>query len=252
MLYEFLQSCLKKGLHFIPTPPEGSPDEEGSEGNEQISCVLRTKSIVGSSWCSGDPMTCVGPSPVPTVSNRLSHSWCQGESALTPPADTMARSRVLLLLLLLPPQLQLGPVLAVRAPVFGRNGAQSLSPEENEFMEEEPVLVLSPEEPGPGPATVNCPRDCACSQEGVVDCGGIDLREFPGDLPEHTNHLSLQVRLALHHWSPGAAPTLMAPVHSSLLAQIPQALGVRTGQTQGSDSTMRSPHSVRHPGHRGP
>ncbi|XP_023608549.1 podocan [Myotis lucifugus] len=104
----------------------------------------------------------------------------------------MARSRALLLLLLLPPQLQLGLVLAVRAPVFGRNGAHNLSPEENEFVEEEPVLVLRPEEPGPGPATMNCPRECACSQEGVVDCGGIDLREFPGDLPEHINHLSLQ------------------------------------------------------------
>uniref|UniRef100_A0ABI7ZEF5 LRRNT domain-containing protein n=1 Tax=Felis catus TaxID=9685 RepID=A0ABI7ZEF5_FELCA len=103
----------------------------------------------------------------------------------------MARSRALLFLLLLPSQLQLGPVSTVRSPGFGRGGAHSLSPEENEFMEE-PVLVLSPEEPGPGPATINCPRDCACSQEGVVDCGGIDLREFPGDLPEHTNHLSLQ------------------------------------------------------------
>eukprot|EP00069_Balaena_mysticetus_P001203 bmy_15167T0 len=105
---------------------------------------------------------------------------------------TMARSRALLLLLLLPLQLQLGPGLAVRAPVSGRSGAHSLSPEENEFVEEEPVLVLSPEEPGRGPPTIDCPRDCACSQEGVVDCGGIDLREFPGDLPEHTNHLSLQ------------------------------------------------------------
>lgn len=127
----------------------------------------------------------------------------------------MARSRALLLLLLLPPQLQLGLVLAVRAPVFGRNGAHNLSPEENEFVEEEPVLVLRPEEPGPGPATINCPRDCACSQEGVVDCGGIDLREFPGDLPEHINHLSLQVRWALRQWSPGAAP------HSRLLSQNP-------------------------------
>lgn len=116
----------------------------------------------------------------------------------------MARSRALLFLLLLPSQLQLGPVSAVRSPGFGRGGAHSLSPEENEFMEE-PVLVLSPEEPGPGPATINCPRDCACSQEGVVDCGGIDLREFPGDLPEHTNHLSLQVKLPLQQRSPGAA-----------------------------------------------
>uniref|UniRef100_A0A8C2NML3 LRRNT domain-containing protein n=1 Tax=Capra hircus TaxID=9925 RepID=A0A8C2NML3_CAPHI len=97
----------------------------------------------------------------------------------------------LLFLLLLPRQL--GVVLAVRAPGFGRSSARSLSPEENEFSEEEPVLVLSPEEPGRSPATIGCPRDyCACSQEGVVDCGGIDLREFPGDLPEHTNHLSLQ------------------------------------------------------------
>lgn len=99
-------------------------------------------------------------------------------------------------LLLLVPQLLLGPVLPVREPVFGRSDTHTLSPEENEFVEEEeqPVLVLSSEEPEPGPVTIDCPRDCACSQEGVVDCGGIDLREFPGDLPEHTNHLSLQVR----------------------------------------------------------
>lgn len=108
----------------------------------------------------------------------------------------MASSRGLPLLLLLP-QLFLGPVLAMRAPGLGRGGTHSLSPEENEFVEEEqPVLILSPGEPEPGPATIDCPRDCACSQEGVVDCGGIDLREFPGDLPEHTNHLSLQVRLS--------------------------------------------------------
>lgn len=118
----------------------------------------------------------------------------------------MARSRALLLLLLLPPQLHLGPVIAVRPLGFGQSGTHSPSPEENEFVEEEPVLVLSPEVPRPSPATINCPRDCACSQEGVVDCGGIDLREFPGDLPEHTNHLSLQVRLMLRQRSPGAAP----------------------------------------------
>lgn len=133
----------------------------------------------------------------------------------------MARSEALLLLLLVPSQLRLGPALAVRAPVFSRNGAHSLSPEENEFVEEEPVLVLSPEQPGPGPATINCPRDCACSQEGVVDCGGIDLREFPGDLPEHTNHLSLQVRLALHQQSPEAASPLTAPVPEPPRSQPP-------------------------------
>lgn len=138
-------------------------------------------------------MTSMGPSPLAALPDRLSQPPPLGESELTPPAGTMAQGWALLLLLLLPRQL--GVVLAVRAPGFGRSGARSLSPEENEFSEEEPVLVLSPEEPGRGPATIGCPRDCACSQEGVVDCGGIDLREFPGDLPEHTNHLSLQVRL---------------------------------------------------------
>lgn len=128
----------------------------------------------------------------------------------------MASSRGLPLLLLLP-QLLLGPVLAVRAPVFGRS---DLSPEENEFVEEgQPVLVLSPEELEPGPATIDCPRDCACSQEGVVDCGGIDLREFPGDLPEHTNHLSLQVRLMLQLLLPAANFKPSTPSHNSLLTQ---------------------------------
>lgn len=48
----------------------------------------------------------------------------------------------------------------------------------------------------PGPAH-GCPRDCGCTQEGVVDCGGIDLKEFPLLLPELTNHLSLQVSVCI-------------------------------------------------------
>lgn len=148
--------------------------------------------VSGSDACPGPQeghvLTSVGPRPVSAV-----------------PAGTMARSRVLLLILLLPPQLRLGLVGTTRSPGFGRSGTHSLSPAENEFVEEGPVLVLRPEEPGPGPVTINCPRDCACSQEGVVDCGGIDLREFPGDLPEHTNHLSLQVR-GHHNNGHGAAP----------------------------------------------
>uniref|UniRef100_A0A8B9NV83 Podocan n=1 Tax=Apteryx owenii TaxID=8824 RepID=A0A8B9NV83_APTOW len=35
-------------------------------------------------------------------------------------------------------------------------------------------------------------RQLKLNQEGVVDCGGIDLKEFPLRLPELTNHLSLQ------------------------------------------------------------
>lgn len=65
--------------------------------------------------------------------------------------------------------------------------------------------------PVPAPA---CPRDCGCSQEGVVDCGGIDLKEFPLLLPELTNHLSLQVR------EPGPAPP-RPPEGSPRAAQAP-------------------------------
>lgn len=148
-------------------------------------------------------MISVGPRPVAAVRTA--------EPDVSSPAGTMARSRALLLLLLLPPQLQLGPAGAVRSPGFGRSGTHSLSPDENEFVEEGPVLVLNTEEPGPGPVTINCPRDCACSQEGVVDCGGIDLHEFPGDLPEHTNHLSLQVTRASQRPSRGLPPCLAAP-----------------------------------------
>nr|XP_033771081.1 podocan [Geotrypetes seraphini]XP_033771082.1 podocan [Geotrypetes seraphini] len=58
--------------------------------------------------------------------------------------------------------------------------------EDNEF------LHLPWGRPEPRLSVANCPRDCSCSQEGVVDCGGVDLKAFPVDLPEFTNHLSLQ------------------------------------------------------------
>ena len=163
----------------------------GQQPAEQVCAEDRVRR--GSALWPGRPsVTSMGPSPSAALPSRLS-ARPPGESELTPPAGAMAQGWALLLLLLLPRQL--GVVLAARTPGFGRSGSRSLSPEEHEFSEEEPVLVLSPEEPGRGPATIDCPRDCACSQEGVVDCGGIDLRVFPGDLPEHTNHLSLQVRL---------------------------------------------------------
>ncbi|XP_062871123.1 podocan, partial [Trichomycterus rosablanca] len=37
-----------------------------------------------------------------------------------------------------------------------------------------------------------CPDQCSCSDEGSVDCAGVDLSEFPQDLPEKTRQLSLQ------------------------------------------------------------
>lgn len=61
-----------------------------------------------------------------------------------------------------------------------------------DFPEGSPERRRRPPAPAPG-----CPRDCGCTQEGVVDCGGIDLKEFPLLLPELTNHLSLQVRARL-------------------------------------------------------
>ncbi|KAM9324699.1 podocan [Gastrophryne carolinensis] len=38
----------------------------------------------------------------------------------------------------------------------------------------------------------SCPKACSCTEDGVVDCAGVDLKEFPVDLPVFTNHLSLQ------------------------------------------------------------
>ncbi|XP_029939582.1 podocan [Salarias fasciatus] len=37
-----------------------------------------------------------------------------------------------------------------------------------------------------------CPLDCSCAAEGVVDCAGVDLTEFPSKLSDGTRHLSLQ------------------------------------------------------------
>lgn len=69
-----------------------------------------------------------------------------------------------------------------------------------DFPEGSPERRRRPPAPAPG-----CPRDCGCTQEGVVDCGGIDLKEFPLLLPELTNHLSLQVRARLPP-APSGAP----------------------------------------------
>uniref|UniRef100_A0A8C5R9W4 Podocan n=1 Tax=Leptobrachium leishanense TaxID=445787 RepID=A0A8C5R9W4_9ANUR len=73
--------------------------------------------------------------------------------------------------------------------------------EEEEEEEYEYILEVPPEEDSddrpsedakPSPRALLCPKDCKCTQEGVVDCAGVDLREFPIELPEFTNHLSLQ------------------------------------------------------------
>lgn len=40
---------------------------------------------------------------------------------------------------------------------------------------------------------VECPAECSCTAEGAVDCAGVDLIDFPAELPEATRQLSLQV-----------------------------------------------------------
>uniref|UniRef100_A0A7M4FSA5 Podocan n=1 Tax=Crocodylus porosus TaxID=8502 RepID=A0A7M4FSA5_CROPO len=64
----------------------------------------------------------------------------------------------------------------------------SQNDEDNEFLENSSRLL----NPDPNFPALDCPKDCRCTQEGVVDCGGIDLKEFPMNVPELTNHLSLQ------------------------------------------------------------
>ncbi|MBN3317933.1 PODN protein, partial [Atractosteus spatula] len=58
--------------------------------------------------------------------------------------------------------------------------------EEEEWVEETapPTVKLT--------EVVDCPEDCACTPEGVVDCAGVDLEHFPSGLPDTTRHLSLQ------------------------------------------------------------
>ncbi|XP_048109416.1 LOW QUALITY PROTEIN: podocan [Alosa alosa] len=41
-------------------------------------------------------------------------------------------------------------------------------------------------------ATPSCPKECTCTNEGAVDCAGVNLADFPSDLSEDTRQLSLQ------------------------------------------------------------
>ncbi|XP_061540092.1 podocan [Phycodurus eques] len=56
--------------------------------------------------------------------------------------------------------------------------------------EEEPVrapdIAVAKSDPG------ECPAGCSCTTEGAVDCGGVDLTEFPTGLPATTRQLALQ------------------------------------------------------------
>uniref|UniRef100_A0A3Q2PGU8 Podocan n=1 Tax=Fundulus heteroclitus TaxID=8078 RepID=A0A3Q2PGU8_FUNHE len=41
-------------------------------------------------------------------------------------------------------------------------------------------------------ATTECPSECSCTADGSVDCAGVDLTEFPEELPDKIRRLSLQ------------------------------------------------------------
>ncbi|XP_029606436.1 podocan [Salmo trutta] len=72
-----------------------------------------------------------------------------------------------------------------------------LEPQNEEEKEEEPMEETEPEiETFTVPAVVKaepvvCPGECTCT-EGAVDCAGVDLMDFPSELPESTRILSLQ------------------------------------------------------------
>ncbi|MEQ2277197.1 hypothetical protein XENORESO_021644 [Xenotaenia resolanae] len=55
--------------------------------------------------------------------------------------------------------------------------------EEEEAMKEADNATLT---------TTECPSECSCTADGTVDCAGVDLTEFPEELPDKILRLSLQ------------------------------------------------------------
>ncbi|KAM4574277.1 podocan isoform 1-T2 [Fundulus diaphanus] len=63
------------------------------------------------------------------------------------------------------------------------------TPVEPEEEEEEEVVK---EADNATLATTECPSECSCTADGSVDCAGVDLTEFPEELPDKIRRLSLQ------------------------------------------------------------
>ncbi|XP_053324924.1 podocan [Spea bombifrons] len=89
----------------------------------------------------------------------------------------------------------------VQVLVYLLMSSHGIHGQEEEEKEYDYILEIDPEEDADDVVDkrveetkpkLTCPKDCTCTQEGVVDCAGVDLKEFPVDLPEFTNHLSLQ------------------------------------------------------------
>lgn len=57
-------------------------------------------------------------------------------------------------------------------------------------------LLLTTSQPWaqiPAQNAPRCPANCTCPTEETVDCGGLDLHIFPGNISKSIQHLSLQV-----------------------------------------------------------
>ncbi|KAK1896763.1 Podocan [Dissostichus eleginoides] len=65
-----------------------------------------------------------------------------------------------------------------------------LEPEEEE--EEEPIKENNISTMVTKSELLECPLECSCTAEGLVDCAGVDLTEFPAELSDKTRQLSLQ------------------------------------------------------------
>ncbi|XP_015241260.1 PREDICTED: podocan [Cyprinodon variegatus] len=63
------------------------------------------------------------------------------------------------------------------------------TPVEPEQEEDEEVVM---EADNATLATSECPSECSCTADGAVDCAGVDLTEFPEELPNKIRRLSLQ------------------------------------------------------------
>ncbi|XP_058863222.1 podocan-like protein 1 isoform X1 [Acipenser ruthenus] len=74
--------------------------------------------------------------------------------------------------------LSLSPLLLSQAPPID---------DDNQFLYTPPIPP--PSHGGPPPT---CPALCDCPAPETVECGGVDLTAFPGNLSTHTRHLSLQ------------------------------------------------------------
>uniref|UniRef100_A0A4W5KBS9 Podocan n=1 Tax=Hucho hucho TaxID=62062 RepID=A0A4W5KBS9_9TELE len=73
-----------------------------------------------------------------------------------------------------------------QAPLEPQEEEEEDDPMEETEIETFLVPVVAKVEP------VVCPGECSCTEEGAVDCAGVDLIDFPSELSESTRILSLQ------------------------------------------------------------